>query len=126
MNGYDIIILVGGAAIAAVKTDEIDGECELVEKSGPNTGDWRLYDVGKKQWGFSTGFLITSAATLATRVLQIGNTYTVNIKQRGANTNVLTGSAICQQCKVTAARGSLLEGSFAFVGNGELQTPPSS
>lgn len=121
MNGNDIIILVGDTAIAATKSDELQTDAELVEKSGPTTGQWRQFEVGKKQWGFTTGFLVTSAAITATRLLQVGSSYTINVKQRDANSNVLTGTAICQQCKITATRGNLLEGSFSFVGTGELQ-----
>lgn len=50
-----------------------------------------------------------------------GTSFTISMQVDGLDSDRLTGSAICQQAKVTATLGNLLQGSFSFKGSGALE-----
>ena len=106
---------------AATKSNEVQTECETIEVANADAGDWRDYIAGKKAWSFTVNWLVGSANDIA-RLLSVGQTYSIRIYTRTSSTSTLrlSGSAICQQCKITATRGNISVGSFAFKGDGEL------
>lgn len=124
LNGKDILIYLGSNVIAGTKSNEITTACDTIEVSSPTTGVWRKYIAGRKDWDVSTSWLLAATSDLAS-LLNVGQTYTLYIKDSGSNT-ILQGDAICTQAKITATIGNLLNGSFAFKGCTELAAPPSS
>ena len=53
-------------------------------------------------------------------VARIGQTYTLQMSVDGLADDVLTGTAICKQFKVTGSLGNLAKGSFSWKGSGAL------
>lgn len=53
-------------------------------------------------------------------VARIGQTYTLQMHVDGLADDVLTGTAICKQFKVTGSLGNLAQGSFSWKGSGAL------
>lgn len=134
VNGKHIIIsrLVDNVdtPFTAVKSDEINTDCALIEKSSPNQGEWREYVKGRKEWGFSTSWLVGQMEDIK-QLLIIGETYTISVYgvSGGTTTKLLTGEAFCTQAKATMQVGNICNGSFAFKGNGALsavENPSSS
>lgn len=118
MLGNNLIISVDGTAIAASKSCNIDVECSTIETSSPMTGSFRTYLVGRKGWKVTVSTLVSNNKNF---LLTPGTSVTLSFAVRNDNTDVLTGDAICTHCKVTATRFNLVQGTFEFLGNGELQ-----
>ena len=128
MNGNYIIIKRGGKMIAGTKSDVIQSEAGTIEKSSPTSGSWKEFVDDRKEWSFSTNYLMLSASGVSETntesfglndLLCIGTAYTIVISDRDNNTS-LTGTAICTQCQVTARKGALVSGTFQFKGSGAL------
>ena len=118
--GNNIIVLMNGTAIAGTKSDEIQVDCETIEIASATDQGWAHYISGRKSWSLTVGWLVLANQDVR-KALLVGSTVTIKIKGRGeSDANGLSGSAIIRTCKVTAIRGNLATGSFAFVGNGPL------
>lgn len=118
--GNNIIVLMGGVAIAGTKSDELQVDCKTIEIASASDQGWEHCISGRKSWSLTVSWLVL-ANTDVRKALQVGNAVTIKIKGRGeSDANGLSGSAILRTCKVTAIRGNLATGSFAFVGNGPL------
>ena len=124
VNGKNIIIALGSTPIAGTKSNEISSACDAIETSSSTNGVWRTYIAGRKDWDFTTGWLLATPSDV-TNLLNVGQSYTVYI-QDDNSTKLLQGSALCTKADVRATVGNLIAGSFAFKGNGPLETPPSS
>lgn len=123
LNGNNILVYRDGSAIAGTKSNEIQTQCEAVEISSPDSGAWRKYIAGRKQWSVSVGFLVSSNASVLSQLLNIGSTYTLRIFERDyQNSRYVTGTAMLRTCKITATKGNLCQGSFEFVGVSALTT----
>lgn len=123
MNGKDIIVYSGGTAIAATTVNDISNAAELQPFSSPNTADYKEYRAKDKSWRIVTNYLVTSVSGSLTDLLKAGNTYTLVIGATGQTASSkqgLTGTAICQECRITATNGNLCQGSFVFQGSGPL------
>lgn len=128
INGIKIIVSNENGVIAGVKTDEIQTSAETIERSSPYTGNWRTYVTKRKEWGFSTSYLVMASSALLESgvtglqdLLQVGKEYDIRMYDRsvGGDEGVI-GKAILKKCKISASVGHLVKGSFEFVGNGEL------
>jgi predicted secreted protein len=118
--GNNIIVLMNGVAIAGTKSDEIQVDCETIEIASATDQGWTHHISGRKSWSLTVGWLLL-ANTDVRKALTVGSSVTIKIKGRGdTDANGLQGSAIIRTCKITATRGNLATGSFAFVGNGPL------
>ena len=118
--GNNIIVLMGGTAIAGTKSDELKVECKTIEIASASDQGWEHYLAGRKSWSLNVGWLLL-ANTDVRKALQVGTSVTIKFKGRGAtDASGLSGSAIIKTCKITAVRGNIAQGSFAFVGNGPL------
>ena len=118
--GNNIIVLMGGTAIAGTKSDELKVDCETIEIASATDQGWVHYLAGRKSWSLNVGWLLL-ANTDVRKALQVGTSVTIKFKGRGAtDASGLSGSAIIKTCKITAVRGNIAQGSFAFVGNGPL------
>ena len=123
MNGKDIIVYSGGTAIAATTVNDISNAAELQPFSSPNTADYKEYRAKDKSWRIVTNYLVTSVGVALADLLKVGNTYTLVIGATGQTASSkqgLTGTAICQECRITATNGNLCQGSFVFQGSGPL------
>ena len=118
--GNNIIVLMNGTAIAGTKSDEIQVDCETIEIASATDQAWTHFITGRKSWSLTVGWLVLANQDVR-KALLVGSTVTIKIKGRGeSDANGLSGSAILRTCKITATRGNLAQGSFAFVGNGPL------
>lgn len=54
-------------------------------------------------------------------VAAVGNTYNLRMSVDGYASDVLRGTAICQQSHITGPVGNLVQGSFSFKGSGPLE-----
>ena len=108
--GNNIIVYMNGQAIAGTKSDEI----QVTDQ------DWVHQIAGRKSWSLNVGWLVLANLDVR-KVLLAGSAVTIKIKGRGASdASGVTGAAILKTVKITATRGNLAQGSFAFTGNGPL------
>ena len=120
IQGNNIIVLMSGQAIAGTKSDELQVDCETIEIASATDQAWTHYIAGRKSWSLTVGWLLL-ANTDVRKALLVGSSVTIKIKGRGeSDSSGVTGSAILKTVKITATRGNLAQGSFAFVGNGPL------
>ena len=124
MNGNNILIYLGSTLIGGMKSNNIETSCDSVEVSSPATGEWKTYIEGRKSWSVSVSYLILAASGLSD-LLTVGTSYTLKIQGRG-ETSYLSGTAILTNCKITATRGNLVQGSFTFNGTGALAATTAS
>ena len=118
--GNNIIVLMNGVAIAGTKSDEIQVDCETIEIASATDQEWVHRIAGRKSWSLTVGWLVLANQDVR-KLLLAGSTVTIKIKGRGeSDSNGVTGAAILKTVKITATRGNLAQGSFAFVGNGPL------
>ena len=118
--GNNIIVYMGGTAIAGTKSDELKVDCETIKIANATNQDWEHIIAGRKSWSLNVSWLVL-ANTDVRKALQVGSTVTIKFKGRNAtDANGLQGSAIIKTCKITAIRGNLAQGSFTFAGNGPL------
>ena len=108
-------------AVAAAKSCAISGDAEAKEISSPDSTQARSYIAGRTGWKVTINYLVSNVLDMLKR----GNTYTLNILNSGGNTG-LTGSAILITCDIQATTGNLAQGTFVFLGTGELSNLTSS
>lgn len=123
-NGRLITVYQNGTAIAGTRSNDLDHTADLIEKRTPNTGTAKEYTVGQKGWKVTTNYLVPANDSSSLRqVLNVGNAYTLLFGatgQTGSTKHGLQGTAILQQCRITATLGNLVQGAFVFQGTGEL------
>ena len=128
-NGNNIIVKADGVAIAGCKTTEIEvgGEMIEVSSSSATEKDWKHYIGGRRSWSFQTGYLVMSGSALSVSggsglrdLLQVDSKYEIVVMNRAVAGDRVSGRALLKQCKISAVRGSLVSGSFSFVGDGPL------
>lgn len=117
IHGRKIIVSVGGTAIAASKSCDIETNVESIHVSSPSMGRWRRIIAGQKSWSVKTTTLVTGVDGM---LLRVGDLVTLRIYDSDNTSDYVTGQALCTSCHITAQVGSLAQGSFAFEGNGEL------
>lgn len=118
-NGNSIIVYWDGYPIAGTRTNEITVGCETIEIASATSGSWREYIAGRKNWSITVNWLMTIYTPDI--VLEVGNKYTLLVKPNdGSQTRWCEGDAILTQCKITATKGQLVQGTFTFQGTGSL------
>lgn len=128
--GLNIYICLGeGSAaqiIAGTRSNEIQTSVDTIEISSPTSGVWKEHITGRKEWGFTTGFLLLTSSQ-AKDLLNVGQSFVIQVMslEGTAATTLLEGTATLKSCKITASIGNLCQGSFQFEGNGELAEPSS-
>ena len=118
INGNNILIYIDGTVVAGTRSNEVQSNRELIEIASPTSGEWREFIAGRKDWGFTVSWLVSSHADIQQLLLNAG-VVTVRIVGRG-ETLGLTGSAIVQTCRMTFTRSNLAQGSLQLKGNGPL------
>lgn len=113
--------------LSALPVDtEITQALSVIGGSAWNNGQWTLSageHAGEK--AVTTLSLADGAPNASTAVadmlVRVGKTYTLDVSVAGYPDDTLSGTAICTQCRVTATRGSLAQGSFTWQGTGPLE-----
>lgn len=119
-NGNNIIVYMGGTAIAATKSDEIQVDGETIEIASATEQDWKCHIAGRRSWTLNVNWLV-SAVTDIRKVLLVNSRVQLKIKGRNAtDAQGVTGYALISNCNIRMTRGSLAVGSFQFVGDGAL------
>ena len=119
-TGNYIIVYRGGTAIAGVKSNEIQGDCDMIEVASTTSGSWKEYIAGRKEWSVNVSYLLLTDSDML-QLLNEGTAYTLKIGGRSAtNANMVTGTAILKTCRIVATQGNLAQGSFVFKGSGAL------
>lgn len=121
-QGKDLLILLNDVAIANSKSCDINMDCEVIETSSPDDGDTKHFIPGRKSWKVTTSYLVEADGTPIKSHLSVpGKVFTIKVKSRELSDDVLTGKAICTNCKITGTKGNLTQGSFTFQGSGALK-----
>ena len=123
-NGNNIIIgTMDGSTftpIAAVKSHDIQNQCDVIEKASATQQTFKEYIAGREEWGVNVSYLVLQDANSNIEdLLKVRQTYRICIKGR-TGTYALYGDAICTQCKQSYQNGNLSVGSYAFKGTGAL------
>ena len=105
--------------VAAAKSIEINVKCDTVERTSANSGLFREYITGRKDWNFQVSSLVTSAQFSGAKTM-VGTTYAVKFTLQSSTAALMSGKAICTQAKITDQKGSIAKGSFVFQGTGAL------
>lgn len=119
LNGNTLFIATGTSTvpIAGTRSNEIQVDGETIEISSATQGTWREFIAGRKEWSVTVGWLVLTNAAVQ-KLLYVNQSYTLKFRTTG--TAYLTGTAIMTNCKISATRGSLVQGSFTFKGTGPL------
>ena len=105
--------------VAAAKSIEINVKCDTVERTSANSGLFREYITGRKDWNFQVSSLVTSSQFSGAKTM-VGTTYAVKFSLQGSTAALMSGKAICTHAKITDQKGSIAKGSFVFQGSGAL------
>ena len=130
VNGNNILIYAtygsSQQAVAATRSLSVQVGAEMIEIASPDSGEWRAYLAGRKNWAINVGWLVSSFSDID-KVLLTAQTVTIRIVGRG-QTYGLTGTAWVQTARVDSNVGNLANGSFAFQGTGPLtkETAPTT
>lgn len=106
--------------IYATKSSTIQVGSDVIEIASPTTGVWRDYIAGRKSWSISASFLLLNEWHVGFVITEVGKRYKLRILHRTDSSRYMEGFAILKAAKVTATRGNLVQGSWEFVGCGEL------
>lgn len=122
-KGNDLIISVDGAALAASKSCGVDMNVDTKEIALAGAGISKSYIAGRVSWSITTNHLVGDTDKVEDMLKRVGKVFELSVNMRSspdAEKN-MRGMAICAQCKITATRGSLIQGSFIWKGTGSLE-----
>ncbi len=122
-KGNDLIISVDGAALAASKSCGIDMDVDTKEVALAGAGSSKSYIAGRTSWSITTNHLVGDTGKVEDMLRRVGKVFELSVNMRSAPPDAerMRGMAICTQCKITATRGSLIQGSFTWKGTGPLE-----
>ena len=80
IHGRNLIIKVGGVAIAAAKSCDINVKAKEIEVSSPTDGEWEHSIMGRKSWQVTTNQLVTS---LVRPLSIVGTTVSLSMEVEG-------------------------------------------
>ena len=80
LKGKDVILMMGGTAIAAAKSCDVNIQVELIKVSSASDGVWEHSIAGRKSWSASCSHLVTQIADSAEMV---GQTVTLKFQPMG-------------------------------------------
>ena len=119
IHGRNLIVSVGGEALAAAKSCELDIKADTIEVSDSAQGSFKTFIGGRKSWSVSCGCLVLAVGV---NVSMLGSTVTLTF---GVDNDTVSGDAIVTGWKCSGAWGNLANGSFSFQGSGELSVDES-
>jgi hypothetical protein len=121
-KGKDLLILLNDVAIANSKSCDINMDCEEIETSSPDDGNWKHFIPRRMSWKVTTSYLVEAKGTPIKSCLSLpGKIFTIKVESRDLSDDVMTGQALCTNCKITGTKGNLTQGSFTFLGIGALK-----
>ena len=121
-QGKDLLILLNDVAIANSKSCDINVGYEVLETSSPDDGYTKHFIPGRMSWKVTTSYLVEAEGTPIKSLLSLpGKFFTIKVKSRALSDDVVTGPALCTDCKITGTKGNLTQGSFTFQGTGALK-----
>ena len=124
IKGNDLLISLGGVAIAGAKECAIEVDSDFKEVSSPSSGKFRTYKPGRKGWSVRVNSLIPDNETVCSRLLKTGNLYELSAYVRNnAEFDRVTGYAYLQHADAQGSTGGLVSGSWVFLGNGAFTMP---
>lgn len=116
LKGKDINILLNGVIVAVSTSCEIDKSCDIIERASASSGKAKSFVAGRTSWSVNLSKFVEVAGS---DLLRVGETYTLKVQVEGTS-DYQTGTAICQNCHITAQKGHLCSGTLSFQGSGEL------
>lgn len=120
MKGNDLILTDSGGQLYASKSCDLVVQGEYIEIATANTAQWREYIAGRKDWSISISYLV-SEQKIKSDAAMVGQKLSVSIGRRsGQDVELLHGSAIVSEWRITGTRGNLVQGSFTLKGTGPL------
>lgn len=119
MNGRNILIYRDGVMVGGTRSHDIGSECEGVQVSYPGIGNWRCVKAGWRGWSLTVNYLVLSDERMLD-LLDVGLEFRIASMGRDADVGV-QGMALCTACRITSTTGNIVQGTFQFVGNGELK-----
>ena len=119
MNGNNIIIILDNNQIVGTKADKFQIGVETKNISSPMMGEWKRHKAKRRDWSFSTDFLVMSGEDVSARAVMVNQVVTVNIYVRGAS-QAIVGKAICTRAEMQFQEGALAHGAWQFKGTGEI------
>ena len=121
IEGRNLIVALGGVAIAGAKSCDIETNCDMLEVSSPSSGEYRTYRPGRKVWRVTVNRIIPTDSTAVLSVKNIGTSYTLKAYVSGnPSVDKIEGTAILMTAKTTATQGNLVQGSWVFQGSGDI------
>lgn len=98
IKGKDVILKMGGTAIAAAKSCDVNIQADLIKVSSPTDGGWEHSIAGRKSWSASCSHLVTQ---LASSAAMVGQTVTLTFQPTSevvfsgtvSNPTITTGTA---------------------------------
>ena len=122
VNGNNILIYAtyngSTQAVAATRSLSVQIGAEMIEIASPDSGEWRAYLAGRKNWAINVGWLVSAISDID-KLLLAAQQVTIRIVGRG-QTYGLTGTALVQTARIDSNVGNLANGSFVFQGTGPL------
>lgn len=80
LHGRNLIIKVGGVAIAAAKSCDINVKAKEIEVSSPTDGEWEHSIMGRKSWQVTCSQLVTS---IVQPISMVGTTVSLSMEVEG-------------------------------------------
>jgi hypothetical protein len=108
--GKDLIVKVGGTAIAAAKSCEISKDTEMIETCSTTSGTDKEFYPGKSSWQVTVNFFVVDEGVVI---------YT-NQKVTLQCNNSTLGDAYVKSCQITGTVGNLCQGVLVFQGTGQM------
>lgn len=119
IHGKDVILASAttGIAFGAAKSCDVDVKTDSIETSSATNGGWKTFITGRKEWLAHLSHIVTG---IKSNVQMVGQTVSITFGVRDSATDVMTGTAIIEEWKITGTRGNLATGSFVLRGSGPL------
>ena len=110
--------------LAGSKSCQIKGDCEEIETSSPDTGEWYTALAGRKKLNINFSYLLLGEGVIYDSdsadikdVIRLGNIYKIQIHEGGTE---LAMNAMLKSIDIVATNGNLAQGSIQFVSVGEV------
>lgn len=87
-NGNDLILMVGGVAVAASKSCKVSIDAKTIDTASPDDGQWEHCITGRKSWGISADHIVQSLSRAA---IQVSTTVDIQVTLRGSQAKTFQG-----------------------------------
>ncbi|MBR2016483.1 MAG: hypothetical protein IKA00_04170 [Prevotella sp.] len=87
-NGNDLILMVGGVAVAASKSCKVSIDAKTIDTASPGDGQWEHCITGRKSWSISADHIVQSLSRAA---IQVGTTVDIQVTLRGSQAKGFAG-----------------------------------